>query len=88
MSAYEPVTAERIIGLLEALLVEQRSIMQRQGEALTSQHAAVSALSAIATRQAQIRRTQHLLVSYLLAFGAVAAFVQAWPSLLWLLARN
>jgi len=79
MSAIEPATAERMIGLLEALLAEQRDVAQRQREALAN-HAA-----AIAAQYAMNRQALRWFCSFILAFGAVAAVTHSWHAILWLL---
>jgi hypothetical protein len=75
MSAIEPATAERMIGLLEALLAEQRGIAERQSAALAN-HAA-----AIAAQQAQNRQALRWFCTFILAFGAVAALTHSWHPL-------
>ena len=75
MSAIELATAERLIGLLEALLAEQRGIAERQSDALAN-HAA-----AIAAQHALNRQALRWFCSFILAFGAVAALTHSWHPL-------
>ena len=75
MSAIEPATAERMIGLLEALLAEHRAMAERQRDALAN-HAA-----AIAAQHAQSRQALHWFGAFILAFGALAAVTHSWHPL-------
>jgi len=77
MSA-ESSTAERMVGLLEALLAEQRGIAERQSEALAN-HA-----RAIAAQQALNRQALRWFCAFCLLFGGVAALTHAWHSIAWL----
>jgi len=79
MSAIEPASGERMIGLLEALLAEQREVAQRQRDALAN-HAA-----AIAAQHAMTRQALRWFCTFILAFGAIAALTHSWHSILWLL---
>ncbi|HSV18035.1 MAG TPA: hypothetical protein VLR71_06470 [Casimicrobiaceae bacterium] len=74
--------SERMIGLLETLVAEQRTMGERQREALAN-HA-----DAIAAQQALNRQALRWFCTFILVFGAVAAITRAWPSLLWLLASG
>jgi hypothetical protein len=79
MSVVDPVVAERMIGLLEALLAEQRDVAQRQREALAN-HAA-----AIAAQYAMNRQALRWFCAFCLLFGGVAAVTHSWHAILWLL---
>ena len=80
MSAIESASAERMIGLLEALLAEQRGIAERQSEALAHHVRIVEA------QHAANRVALRWFCTFILVFGAVAAITHSWPSLAWLLA--
>ena len=74
----ESPAAERVVGLLEALLAEQRHSAERQAEALAN-HA-----RAIAAQQALNRAALRWFGAFCLLFGAVAAFTHAWhPAVTW-----
>lgn len=79
MSAIEPAVGERMVGLLEALLAEQRDITARQTEALAN-HA-----RAIAAQQALNRAALRWFCAFCLLFGGVSAVTHAWhPVVTWL----
>ena len=74
----ETPAAERVVGLLEALLAEQRDIATRQSEALAN-HA-----RAIAAQQSLNRAALRWFCAFCLLFGAVAAVTHAWhPVMTW-----
>lgn len=72
---------ERVVGLLEALLAEQRGIAERQAEALAN-HA-----RAIAAQHALNRQALRWFCAFCLLFGGVAAVTHSWPSLTFLVER-
>ena len=82
MSGIDLAAAERMIGLLEALLAEQRGIAQQQSDAL-AHHA-----QALAVQQAMNRQALKWFCTFILVFGAVAAITRAWPALVWLSAAG
>ena len=77
-STQSPAAAERMVGLLEALLAEQRDIAARQSEALAN-HA-----RAIAAQQSLNRAALRWFCAFCLLFGGVSALTHAWhPVVTW-----
>ena len=78
MSAMESPSAERMVGLLEALLAEQRDSAARHSEALAN-HA-----RAIAAQQSLNRSALRWFCAFCLLFGGVSAITHAWhPLITW-----
>ena len=69
----------RMVGLLELLVVQQREA--RESHAQQWAHH----VRALEAQHACTRRAVRWFGSFILAFGAIAAFAVAWPSLAWLL---
>ena len=75
------ITSEsRMVALLEAVLAEQRRTAEAHSRAL-AEHA-----RAAAAHDARTRAALRGFAGLLLGFLAVAAFVQSWPALRWLMA--
>jgi hypothetical protein len=74
------ITSEsRMVALLEALLAEQRRMAEAHHRALAD-HARATAAS-----EARTRATLRGLGAIMLGFCAMAALVQSWPALRWLM---
>ena len=73
------ISESRLVALLEALLAEQRRMAEAQHRALADH------VRAAAASEARTRATLRGLGAIMLGFCAIAALVQSWPALRWLM---